>query len=137
MKRVLLTVALAAVTSVALADTPTTKPIRYTWIASSCSTWNCAAAALVLANGDKYVIVLPTGREDAPWVVLKRVEEGSIYVPPEEPYTCEVFADLHGGTARFHALDSCHAPMILNVPDGRTVVTSLVQCGSVKRRATR
>ena len=135
MKKILLIVAVAMVGSTAFADTPTTKPIRYTWIATSCSTWNCAAAAMVLANGDKYVIVLPTGREDNPWVILKRVEEGSLYIPPEEPFSCEVFDDLEGGSARFRAMDSCHAPMILNVPDGRTVVTSLVDCGSSKRRA--
>lgn len=117
-------------------DTPTTKPIRYTWIATSCTTWNCAAAALVLANGDKHVIVLPTGREEQPWLILKRVEEGAVYIPDDEPYGCEVFDTVTDATSRFNAITACHGPMILNVPDGRAVVMSLNECAA-KRRAVR
>lgn len=136
----------AAVVALALAlpasgnDGPLTNPIRYTWIASSCANWNCAAAALVLANGDKHVIVLPTGREQEPWIVLKRVEEGSIYIPDDEPYHCETFTTVDSAASHFAAMDNCHAPLILSVPDGRTVITSLRKCddsSSRKRRATR
>src|SRR5687767_13362712 len=56
------------------------KPIRFTGIVTTCETWNCAAAALVMADGDKHVIVLPTGRTSQPWVILRRVEEGSIFI---------------------------------------------------------
>ena len=111
-----------------------TKPIRYTWIASSCTTWNCAAAALVMANGDKHLIVLPTGNEAHPWLILKRVEEGSIYIPDDEPYTCEIFENVAEAGARFSAMDGCHGPMILNVPDGKAVVLSLNRCDDAKKR---
>ena len=118
----------------AAAHAQITRPIRYTWIATSCTTWNCAAAALVMANGDKHVIVLPTGNETHPWLVLKRVEEGSIFIPEDEPYGCEIFASVAEAGARFTAMDGCHGPMILNVPDGKAVVLSLNKCDDAKKR---
>ena len=133
MKR--LYVALALSFAVALAaPAQITKPIRYTWIASSCETWNCAAAALVLADGDKHVIVLPTGQTDRPWVIVKRVEEGSIFIPDDEPFHCEVFDTVTDASSYFGAMDSCHGPLILNVPDGRAVITSLQKCPSTKKQ---
>ncbi len=112
-----------------------TKPIRYTWIVTSCERWNCAAAALVMAEGDPHVIALPTGREDRPWLVLRRVEEGSIFIPEDEPFTCDVFPSVTDASAVFGSMQSCHAPLIVNVPDGRAVIASLAQCdGSTKRR---
>lgn len=115
-----------------------TSPIRYTWIVSSCETWNCAASALILAGGDKYLIALPTGDESRPWLILKRVEEGSIYVPEDEPYACEVFDDVATATTKMLAMDICHAPMIVSVADGKSLVTSLTNCTKpAKRRAVR
>lgn len=135
MKRTIFIAALLLVTSAASAQI--TKPIRYTWIATSCTTWNCAAAALVMANGDKYVIVLPTGNETHPWLILKRVEEGSIFIPEDEPYGCEIFANVTEAGARFTAMDTCHGAIMLNVPDGRAVVLRLNECDDGKRRAMR
>jgi hypothetical protein len=139
MKRNVLAAALLMVFVAAPAGAQIEKPIRWTWITTSCETWNCAAAALVLANGDKHVIVLPTGNDERPWLILKRVEEGSIYIPADEPYGCEVFANVTDAGSRFTAMDGCHGPMMLNVPDGRAVVLSLHECGdqSKKRRAMR
>jgi hypothetical protein len=131
---VTLVLAMAAATS-AWGDGPTTRPIRYTWIVTSCETWNCAASALVLANGDKHVIALPTGHDERPWLILKRVEEGSIFIPEDEPFACELFDDVGAAGDRFRTVNSCQAPMMLNVPDGRAVVISLHQCGSGKRRS--
>lgn len=110
-------------------------PVRYTWIATSCETWNCAAAALVLADGDKHVIVLPTGREERPWIILRRVEAGSVHIPDEEPFRCEVFADLDGATSHFRTMEACRSGLALTVPDGRAVVAALSSC--TKRRAVR
>jgi hypothetical protein len=138
MYRTLIPAALVLTLSVP-AFAQTTNPIRYTWIAQSCQTWNCAAAALVLAAGDNGVIVLPTGRESEPWIILKRVEAGSVYIPDDEPYRCETFETVDSAATAFGAMDTCHAPMILNVPDGRAVVTSLQNCdgsGAKKRRST-
>ena len=131
-----LVLAMAAATS-ALGDSPTTKPVRYTWIVTSCETWNCAASAMVMANGDKHVIALPTGQEERPWLILRRVEEGSIFIPEDEPFTCELFDDVGAAGDRFRDVSSCQGPMMLNVPDGRAVVISLQQCGGAKRRSVR
>lgn len=138
MKRTWFLVVLFLVAAVAHADDPpVTNPITYTWIASSCTTWNCAASALVLANGNKYVITLPTGDDERPWLILRRVEEGAVYIPEDEPYACEVFDTVNDGASRLNAMEPCHAPIILNVPDGRTVVTSLTTCKASKRRVLR
>ena len=116
-----------------------TKPIRYTWMVSSCPTWNCAAAALVMAGGDKHVIVLPTGQQENPWVVLKRVEEGALELDEKEAYSCETFDGVSSAASQFSTIGSCHGPMILNVPDGRTLIVSLKNCPAAttpqKRRA--
>jgi hypothetical protein len=114
-----------------------TKPIRYTWIATSCTTWNCAAAAMVLANGDKHLIVLPTGHDVRPWLILRRVEEGAIELPEGEPFTCSVHDTVVEATNVFSTMASCFSPMILNTPDGRAVVASLHKCDdeAEKRRA--
>ena len=137
MKSFLLTAALAVLTATS-ASAQIDKPIRYTWIVSSCETWNCAAAALVLANGDKNVLALPTGDEERPWLILKRVEEGSIFIPDDEPFACEVFDHFDDASLHFHGLEDCHYPMIMNTGDGRAVVMSMRNCkGATKRRAVR
>jgi hypothetical protein len=137
MRRLFFVVTLITLTSTAIAAQEVTKPIRYTWIPSSCDTWNCAAAALVMANGAPNVIVLPTGQEDHPWLVLRRVEEGSIFVPDDEPYTCDLFDSVINAGTAFTTMDGCHSPLMLTVPDGRTVIASLAKCSGTgtKRRA--
>jgi hypothetical protein len=140
--RILCTAVVLALIVTIPASAEITNPIRYTWIASSCETWNCAAAALILANGNKYVMAMPTGRPERPWLILKRVEEGSIYIPDDEPFGCEVFDTVSGATAKFDTIDTCHAPMMLSLPDGRAVVASAYECpqtssstAGTKRRA--
>lgn len=119
---------------VAAVDEPITKPIRFTWIASSCETWNCAAAALVLADGSKDVIVLPTGREELPWLILRRVEEGSIVIPDEEPYRCDLYESTLAAATQFKSLDECRSPLMLSVPDGRVVIASISDCTAISKR---
>lgn len=136
MRRLLPVVALVILAGATAAAQEATNPIRYTWIVSSCEQWNCAAAALVMANGEPNVIALPTGREDRPWLVLRRVEEGSVFVPEDEPFTCDVFDTVTEATTRFSTMDSCRAPIVLSVPDGRAVIASLSKCtGARKRRS--
>lgn len=141
MTRFVLLASIALLTAATMSAEPIEKPIRWTWIATSCETWNCAVSALVMADGDKYVITLPTGNEARPWLILRRVEEGSIFIPEDEPFACDVFETLNLATAHMSAMDTCHAPIVLSVPDGRTIVTSLADCASsttrTKRRAAR
>lgn len=117
---------------VAIAE-QTTKPIRYTWIATSCETWNCAVAALVLADGDPHVLVLPTAHEKRPWLVLKRVEQGAIAVPDEEPFTCSVYDTVLDASMVFAQTDACRFPLIVSVPDGRMIVAMLQTCAAKQR----
>jgi hypothetical protein len=141
MKRMFLLAAMTLMAAAAMSAEPIEKPIRYTWIATSCETWNCAVSALVMADGDKHVITLPTGNEERPWLILKRVEEGSIYIPDDEPFACDVFETLNLATSHMSAMDTCRAPMVLSVPDGRTIVASVADCANsttkTKRRAAR
>ena len=137
MRRTMLTAAFMILAATRLHAQVGEKPIRWTWIVTSCGTWNCAAAALVLADGDKHTIILPTGNEERPWLILRRVEDGSVYIPEDEPYGCELYTNVAEAGARFTAMKECHGPLILNVPDGRAVVISLHDCPdqSKKRRA--
>ena len=114
-----------------------TNPIRYTWVVTSCSTWNCAASALILANGEPNVIAVPTTDEQAPWLVLRRVEEGSVFIPETEAFGCDVFGEVASASSHYLALDSCRNPMMLSVPDGGAVVISLRECAKGRRRAVR
>lgn len=114
-----------------------TNPIRYTWVVTSCTTWNCAASALILANGEPNVIAVPTNDQDAPWLILRRVEEGSVFIPDDEAFSCDVFSEVASASSHYLAMDACHTPMMLSVPDGRAVVISLRQCGKARRRAVR
>ena len=136
MNRAVVFAILVAVLASPLAGAQVTNPIRYTWIAESCEKWNCAAAALVMANGEPNLIVLPTGHDDRPWLILRRVEEGSVFIPETEPFSCEVFETVDVAISRFTAMNNCHAPLILNVPDGKVIVTARAKC-SDKRRAVR
>ncbi|HYC60604.1 MAG TPA: hypothetical protein VEK79_13650 [Thermoanaerobaculia bacterium] len=133
MRRVLLSLALVTVASAAAAQ-EATNPIRHTWVVTSCERWTCAAAALIMANGEPNVIALPTGREDRPWLVLRRVEEGSIFIPEDEPFTCEVFESVTEAATKFSTMPSCHGAIVLNVPDGRAVIASTAKCASGERR---
>lgn len=138
MRRLLLIVALvtaaATVPVMNITAQEATNPIRYTWIVTSCRQWNCAAAALVMANGDPNVITMPTGRQDRPWLVLRRVEEGSVFIPDDEPFTCDVFESVSDAATKFSTMDSCHGPIVLNVPDGRALIASLSKCASDEKR---
>ena len=112
-----------------------TNPIHYTWIVSSCETWNCAASALVMANGEPNVLVMPTNVPELPWVILRRVEEGSLYIPETEAFGCDVYAQIADATSHYSAMEGCRKGMMLTVPDGRSVVVALRQCdGSGTRR---
>jgi hypothetical protein len=69
--------------------------------------------------------------------VLRRVEEGAIVIPDTEPYEFTVFDSMHEASLRYDGLDSCVAPLMVNVPDGRAVIAALRNCGSSKVRSIR
>lgn len=111
-----------------------TEPIKYTWITTSCETWDCAVSAFLLGNGDRNTIILPTGSEKRPWLVLRRVEEGSVFIPDDEPFSCEIFQEMEIAMTRYRELHHCQSPMVMNTHDGRIVVLSMAQCEPSSRR---
>ncbi len=58
----------------------------FMWLADGCQTWNCAVSALVLANGDPHLLVMPTASNNYKWVVLRRVVSASVAVSPDAPF---------------------------------------------------
>lgn len=100
-------------------------PLSHEWIATSCETWNCAQAALILANGDPYVFAVPTASTTWKWVVLRRVVSGSFIPSADEPFVLEQFEGMPAAVARFSALDHDTVPMLMSMTDGKAVVLSL------------
>ncbi len=111
-----------------------TQPIRYTWIATSCETWDCAVTAFIQAAGDRNTIVVPTKSEKRPWLVLRRVEAGSIFIPEDEPFSCEVFQQMTDAMTRYNGLAGCQSPLVMNMLDGTAVVMSMAKCEPSGRR---
>jgi len=109
-------------------------PISHTWTVETCDSWNCAAAAAIVANGDPNVLTMPAPGNDGHWLVLKRVNSGSYIAPPDAPYLLESFDSVDGAVARFSAMGD-HAPMILSVPDGKFVVVTSRQAVAKRRAA--
>src|SRR5690242_1623711 len=71
--------------------------LSHTWLVSSCDSWNCAASALVMANGDPQVVVMPTRSDQHKWVVLRRVVSGSVTASPDEPFLIEQYSTMSDG----------------------------------------
>src|SRR5689334_16369728 len=92
MKQTLLAVALlfAAVTVPAQQVCPCV-PIAKIWVVDTCASWNCAASATILANGDPYVLSMPAPTADGRWLIVKRVEAGSYIASPDAPFLLETF----------------------------------------------
>ena len=111
-----------------------TKPPRFTWIVTTAADWNEVAAALAVSNGDGTVIAYPTGRVDHPWILLRRVEAGSVYIPDDEPHMCDMYSTVKEATSYYTAMGDCHSPMLMTVPDGNTLVISMRDCSSPPKR---
>lgn len=100
-------------------------PHETTWIVTHCDTWNCAASAMIVANGDPYVMTMPTSSDSYRWVVVRRVASGSVVVSPDEPFELETFTTASDGATRLGVIDPIRFPMMISTPDGRTLVVSL------------
>ena len=110
-------------------------PLSHEWVATACETWNCAQSAMILANGDPYVVSVPTGSTAWKWVVLRRVVSGSFTVSPDAPFSVEQFDGMSDAVARFSTLRRDDLPMVMSMMDGKTIVVSLTDAG--RRRAAR
>lgn len=108
-------------------------PLSHEWVATACETWNCAQSAMILANGDPYVVSIPTANTNWKWIVLRRVVSGSYIAAPDAPFAAEQFDGMSDAVARFSAIDHESLPMMMSMTDGKLVVVSMTAAG--RRRA--
>ena len=130
--------ALFALAFAAVADDQNACPcvaLSYTWIVKSCDSWNCAAAALIMADGDPQVFVMPTRSDTHKWVVLRRVVSGSVTQSPDEPFLIEQFSSMSDGSARFAGLNQAVAPLLITPTDGNVLVVFLREAEQRRRPA--
>jgi len=110
-------------------------PLSYQWIVTSCETWNCAASALVMANGDKYVLAMPTGSDDFKWVVVRRIVAGSATISPDAPFKLDSFDGMAEASSRFDGVSHDLQPMMLSAPDGKFLIITRAAPEKPKQRA--
>jgi hypothetical protein len=119
-----ITVAISVSTSSAQEACPCI-PISKIWVGAMCDSWNCAAAALITANGDPNVFVVPFGSDDKRWLVVRQVAAGSY--SDESPFNVESFDGVADAAARFAAIASDFHPKMASSADGKFLVISLKQ----------
>jgi len=134
MKRLTGLVLFALLTLPLVAQTAESPP-RYQWTAIPCAKWSCALAALAEADGNLFVLVLPTKSSEHPWVVLKRVEAGSIEGPLDETFSVECFGGMIEASSRYSAIDHVRVPMMVTTVDGGMLVVSLSDVNVTRRRS--
>jgi hypothetical protein len=109
------------------AETPNTcpcVPIANYWVVTPCETWNCASSALILANGDPYVMSMPTTSSKYKWVVIRRLT-GDAPVEGDTTFKAEVFDSMGEATSRYAAMDSTYCALAMSTPDGKALVIAL------------
>jgi hypothetical protein len=92
------------------------------WTVTACPTWNCAASAFVLTNGDRYSLVVPTTSNDYTWLVVKRVPAGSHTEDPDAPFALAAYPTLGEAIGRYGLIAASLTPMLITTPDGQFVV---------------
>ena len=109
-------------------------PIANLWVVKSCDNWNCAAANLILANGDPYTVSLSTGNPEHPWLILRRIASGTA-TDSNEAYQLDAFDHATEAMSHFSSLSDGVRPMMISAPDGKMIVLSLRDPGLQKHRA--
>jgi hypothetical protein len=109
-------------------------PLSHSWVVTACETWTCAQAAMVLANGDPFVMSMPTNDTKYGWIVARRVVTGTAITSPDSPYIIESNASFAAAAAQFSALDPNMLPMIVTASDGVTLLIRLREAAPMNRR---
>jgi len=109
-------------------------PLSHSWVITACETWNCAQAAMVLANGDPFVMSMPTNDTKYGWIVARRVVTGTAVTSPDSPYIIESNASFAVAAAQFSILDPNMLPMITTASDGATLLIRLREPAPMSRR---
>jgi len=137
MRCLALVLTLVAATAALADDPPFTAPQRYVWISKACPDWNCVMSELAVSQGSPTVLALATTNATWPWVVLKRMEAGSIYLPEEDVFGVETFAKIGDASLRFQEIPAVLAPMLVSAQDGSMLVTSLRPGDGGRKRSVR
>ena len=109
-------------------------PLSRTWVVTACETWNCAQAAMILANGDPFVMSMPTNDTKYGWVVARRVVTGTATTSPDSPFLIDSNTSFATATAQYSAMDPNTLPMIVTAPDGLTLIIRLREAAPAGRR---
>jgi hypothetical protein len=138
MRHLVLALTVLAFASPVLAGEQFTNEPPVIWSATPCDTWNCAVAALTLADGNPRVMVLPTRSRIHPWVVITRMAGGDVH-NVDTTFVAECFSSMYEASARFLAVEQDKMPLLVTAVDGAMLVVSLkdAEAPPTKRRATR
>ena len=137
MRTVSMVVVLSLVALPCLAEDKPVVPAAYQWLVTPYENVHGATTEFLQAAGDPYVIALPTSAVAWPWIVIRRVSSGSVWVDPNTPMTIETFDAIDSATARFASIGADQAPLLVTAKDGRVLVVSLRQPQSPRPRAAR
>lgn len=109
-------------------------PISHVWVVTACETWNCAQSAMILANGDPFVVTMPTASDQHKWVVIRRVAAGSVTVSPDEPFIVDAYDTMSDATIQYNAADPNTLPMLTSAHDGKALFVRLRQAQAPAKR---
>jgi hypothetical protein len=109
-------------------------PISHQWIVTACETWNCAMSAMVLANGDPYVVSAPTGGSQFKWIVARRVVAGTATVSPDDPFVVDSIPNASDAATRFSTIPPENLPIIITTVDGDSLLIRLKEPDQQSRR---
>ena len=129
-----LVLAALVIAALPLAAQTADSPPRYKWIATPCDTWNCALVAMAQSNGDPSIIILPTKSTMHPWIVLKRIEIGSVDEPLDNgPFLTECYGTMGEASARFASAEKEKIPILVTAPDGAMIFVCLHEAEAKRR----
>jgi len=100
-------------------------PRTLLWTVEACETWNCAQAALIQANGDPYVMSMPTNSAQYKWIVMRRIVSGSSTVSPNAPFLIDSYSNMGEAFSAYATIDSSAMPMMFSAVDGAMLVVRL------------
>lgn len=100
-------------------------PVSHVWVVTACETWNCAQSAMILANGDPYVVSVPTGGSQFKWAVARRVVAGTVAVSPDDPFLIDSIPNASDAATRYGAIAPDMLPVMVTTVDGESLLIRL------------
>jgi len=100
-------------------------PISHTWVVTACETWNCAQSTMILADGDPYVLSVPTGGSQFKWIIVRRIVTGTATVSPDAPFIIDSFTSASDAVSRFGVIAPEMLPIMVTTVDGDSLLIRL------------